>query len=98
MASKKEEGRAQEELRVVFLRYSALKWAPVRFSLEALNGPLFFFSGLPMQKAFIGDKKELSVPARLAAGACAGMTSTFVSPPPNSPRTLSPPSHLFSVV
>lgn len=33
------------------------------------------------KKAFMGKKKELSVPARLAAGACAGMTSTLITYP-----------------
>lgn len=32
-----------------------------------------------LQKLFKGDNEELSVIGRLAAGACAGMTSTLVS-------------------
>jgi hypothetical protein len=32
-----------------------------------------------LQKFFKGDNEELSVVGRLAAGACAGMTSTLVS-------------------
>jgi hypothetical protein len=34
---------------------------------------------LNLQKLFRGKDGELSVIGRLAAGACAGMTSTFVS-------------------
>ncbi|CAI5473352.1 unnamed protein product [Closterium sp. Yama58-4] len=33
------------------------------------------------KKAFLGKNGELSVPARLAAGACAGMTSTLITYP-----------------
>ncbi|CAI5499308.1 unnamed protein product [Closterium sp. Naga37s-1] len=33
------------------------------------------------KKAFLGKDGELSVPARLAAGACAGMTSTLITYP-----------------
>lgn len=36
-------------------------------------------SSLNFQKLFKGKDGELSVIGRLAAGACAGMTSTFVS-------------------
>ena len=37
------------------------------------------FRGLLRQKLFRGKDDELSVLGRLAAGACAGMTSTLVS-------------------
>lgn len=40
---------------------------------------VMLYSVFDLQKLFKGDNEELSVVGRLAAGACAGMTSTLVS-------------------
>ena len=37
------------------------------------------------KRAFAGRDGKLSVPARLSAGACAGMTATLAHPRPNPP-------------
>lgn len=36
------------------------------------------------KRAFAGRDGKLSVPARLGAGACAGMTATLARPPPQT--------------
>lgn len=49
------------------------------FPLQVISLGILHFSVPLFQKIFSGKDGELSIIGRLAAGACAGMTSTFVS-------------------
>ena len=67
---------------VQLFAYEIYKVTP-NYSIRSSNGKYYLFMSeyllLDSQKIFRGENGRLSVAGRLAAGAFAGMTSTFVS-------------------